>query len=115
MGGHISAGETLEQALQKEAAEEIGLKHFSAKLQQVYKWESEVEAELVYVFTTSETSNIGIQSDEVEELRFWAVGEITSKIQDKLFTPNFTVEFKLLKDLKLIWLLSNQENDWLFV
>lgn len=102
VGGHISTGETLEQALQKEAAEEIGLKQFSAKLQQVYKWESEVEAELVYVFTTKETHNIGIQSNEVEELRFWSVKEITSRFQDKLFTPNFMVEFQLLKDLKLI-------------
>ncbi|HPF50955.1 MAG TPA: NUDIX domain-containing protein [Draconibacterium sp.] len=102
VGGHISTGETLEQALQKEAAEEIGLRQFSAKLQQVYKWESEVEAELVYMFTTSNTHEIAIQSDEVEELRYWSAKEITSKVQDKLFTPNFLIEFKLLKDLKLI-------------
>ena len=102
VGGHISAGETLEQALRKEAAEEIGLKQFSAKLQQVYKWESEVEAELVYIFTTNDTQKIGIQSDEVEELRFWSVSEIQTKIQEKIFTPNLIVEFKLLKDLKII-------------
>ena len=102
VGGHISAGETLEQALQKEAAEEIGLKQFSAKLELRYKWESEVETELVYMFTSNDTQNIGIQSEEVDELRFWSVAEIENKIQDHIFTPNLLHEFKLLKDLKLI-------------
>jgi len=35
VGGHISAGETLEEALKKEAYEEIGLKDFSAKLHKI--------------------------------------------------------------------------------
>lgn len=102
VGGHISAGENLEQALQKEAAEEIGLKKFSAKLRQVYKWESEVEAELVYMFTTSQTEGIGIQSDEVDELRFWSLNQIENEFGKNIFTPNFEKEFKLLKELSLI-------------
>jgi len=102
VGGHISAGETLEQALKKEAFEEIGLKDFSAKLQMVYKWESEVEAELVYLFTTFDFKNIGVQSDEVEELRFWTKNQVDKNLGKDLFTPNFEHEFLLLKKLQLL-------------
>lgn len=101
VGGHISAGETLEQALRKEAFEEIGLKDFSAKLQKVYKWESEVEAELVYMFTTYNSKGIGIQSDEVDELRFWTKNQIEKNLDTNVFTPNFEHEYKMLKALKL--------------
>nr|WP_320021922.1 NUDIX domain-containing protein [uncultured Draconibacterium sp.] len=102
VGGHISAGETLEQALKKEVFEEIGLKEFSAKLQKVYKWESEVEAELIYLFTTYDYKGFGIQSDEVEELRFWTKKQVEKNLGKAIFTPNFEVEFRLLKELKLI-------------
>ncbi len=100
VGGHISAGETLEAALKKEAFEEIGLKDFSARLQKVYKWESEVEAELIYLFTTHDFKNIGIQSDEVDELRFWTKKQIESEIGNGTFTPNFEHEYRMLAQLK---------------
>ncbi|WP_233378364.1 NUDIX domain-containing protein [Maribellus sp. CM-23] len=102
VGGHISAGESLEAALKKEAFEEIGLKDFSARLQKVYKWESDVEAELIYLFTSHDFKNIGIQSDEVEELRFWTKKQIESEIGNETFTPNFEHEYRMLAQLKLI-------------
>ncbi|MFW5773797.1 MAG: NUDIX domain-containing protein [Tangfeifania sp.] len=102
VGGHISAGETLEQALKKEAYEEIGLKDFSAKLQKIYKWESEIEAELVYLFTTYDFKNFGIQSDEVEEVKFWTKNQIEKQLGKGIFTPNFEKEFTLLKNSGLI-------------
>lgn len=102
VGGHISAGETLEQALQKEAFEEIGLKEFSARLVKTYRWESEVEAELVYLFITHDMKNIGIRSDEVEELRFWTKNQVEKQMGQGIFSPNFEHEFELLKALKII-------------
>ncbi|HKI89028.1 MAG TPA: NUDIX domain-containing protein [Draconibacterium sp.] len=102
VGGHISAGETLEEALNKEAFEEIGLKDFSARLQMVYHWESEVEAELVYLFTTHDYKNYHVHSDEVAEARFWTKNQIEKQIGLKVFTPNFEHEFNLLEELKII-------------
>jgi isopentenyldiphosphate isomerase len=102
VGGHITAGESLEQALKKEAFEEIGLKDFSAKLQKVYKWESEVEAELVYMFTTYHFKNVGIQSEEVEELRFWTKNQVEKNLNKGVFTPNFELEYNMLKELHLV-------------
>lgn len=102
VGGHISVGETLEDALKKEAFEEIGLKDFSAKLLKVYKWESEIEAELVYMFTTYDFKNVGVQSDEVEEVRFWTKNQVEKQLGNEVFTPNFEYEFELLKATNLI-------------
>jgi isopentenyldiphosphate isomerase/intracellular septation protein A len=101
VGGHISAGETLEKALEKEASEEIGLKNFSAKLVKVYKWESEVEAELVYLFVTNSFQNLKKADEEVEEIRFWTRQQIEKEIGVGVFTPNFEHEFSLLKEAGL--------------
>ncbi len=102
VGGHITVGETLEQALKKEAFEEIGLKDFSAKLHKTYKWESEIESELVYLFTTYDYKNFRVHSDEVDEARFWTRKQIENNLGKNIFTPNFEQEFQLLKALKLI-------------
>lgn len=102
VGGHISVGETLESALQREAFEEIGLKGFKAKMQKAYVWESDVEKELVYLFTTFDFGNYGIQSNEVEEARFWTKNQIEKQLGKGIFTPNFEHEYLFLKELKLI-------------
>lgn len=102
VGGHISAGETLEQALKKEAFEEIGLIDFSAKLVKTYKWESEVENELVYMFVTFDFKNFKVHSDEVEEARFWTKKQIENNLGKGVFTPNFELEFGWLKEMKIV-------------
>lgn len=102
VGGHISAGENLEQALKKEAFEEIGLKDFSAKLQTVFKWESDIETELVYLFTTHDFKNFHVSSNEVTEARFWTKKQIENQLGKGIFTPNFEYDFALLEKLKLI-------------
>ncbi|GAB1452646.1 hypothetical protein MASR2M47_27020 [Draconibacterium sp.] len=102
VGGHISAGETLEQALKKEAFEEIGLIDFSAKIVKTYKWESEVEAELVYMFVTYDFENFKVHSDEVEEARFWTKNQIENNLGKGIFTPNFELEFGWLKEMKIV-------------
>ncbi|HCE58285.1 MAG TPA: NTP pyrophosphohydrolase [Prolixibacteraceae bacterium] len=102
VGGHISDGETLEQALQKEAREEIGLLQFSAKHLKFYRWDCEEESELVYLFITHDHKNVKPQSDEVEELRFWTKNQIEKQLGQGVFTPNFELEFGMLKEMKII-------------
>ncbi len=102
VGGHISDGETLEAALRKESFEEIGLKDFSGRLLKIYRWDTEIESELVYVFITYDFKNIKVHSDEVDEVRFWTKKQIENSLGTGLFTPNFEYEFKMLKEFKII-------------
>jgi len=97
VGGHISAGETLETALKREAWEEIGLQNFSARLVKTYRWDSDIESELVYSFVSHDFKSIHLHSDEVEEGRFWTPKQIESSIGQGVFTPNFEHEYQLLK------------------
>jgi isopentenyldiphosphate isomerase/intracellular septation protein A len=96
VGGHISVGETLETALKREAWEEIGLQNFSAKMVKVYRWDSEIESELVYVFVSHDFKSIHLHSDEVEEGKFWTSKQIESNLSKGIFTPNFEFEYRLL-------------------
>ncbi|MGE5427472.1 MAG: septation protein IspZ [Methylococcaceae bacterium] len=98
VGGHISAGETLETALKREAWEEIGLTQFAAKLIKTYRWDSDLESELVYVFVTSDFKSIHLHSDEVTEGKFWTPSQIDSNLGKGIFTPNFEHEYLLLKE-----------------
>jgi len=96
VGGHIAFGEDLETSLKREAWEEIGLQQFSARLLKNYVWESEVEREMVYVFTTTDYQGIHLHSDEVEEGRFWTRKQIEKNMGKNVFTPNFEYEYEVL-------------------
>ena len=102
VGGHISAGEKLEEALKREAFEEIGLKDFSARLLKVFKWESEDQAELVYLFITYDYKNYKSQTEEVSEARFWTKNQIEKQLETGIFTPNFELEFEMMKKAGLV-------------
>lgn len=96
VGGHIAFGEELRTALQREAWEEIGLNRFDAKLLKSYVWESDVERELVYVFTTTDYQGIHLHSDEVIEGKFWTPKQIENNLGKQVFTPNFEHEYREL-------------------
>ncbi len=98
VGGHISVGETLETALKREAWEEIGLQDFAARLVKTYRWDSDIEAELVYVFVSYDFKTIHLHSDEVEEGKFWTIRQIEANLGKGIFTMNFEHEYTLLKN-----------------
>ncbi|HKM94638.1 MAG TPA: septation protein IspZ [Prolixibacteraceae bacterium] len=99
VGGHISFGEDVKTALQREAYEEIGLKEFSVRPLGNYLFESEVEREMVYSFITYDYKGIHLHSDEVTEGKFWSKKQIEQNLGKGVFTPNFELEFQnLLKN-----------------
>jgi isopentenyldiphosphate isomerase len=96
VGGHMSPGETPDEALKRETMEEIGLKDFSSKLVKKYIWESPREKELVYSFEGTSKIQPVINSDEIDDGRFWSMKEIRKNLGKNVFTPNFEHEIKML-------------------
>ena len=96
VGGHIGPGESVEEALKREAEEELGLKNLKYQLIRKYIWESPFERELVYLFTGSTEEVPVINPDEIAEGRYWSSEEIKSNCGKNVFTPNFEKEFGTL-------------------
>jgi isopentenyldiphosphate isomerase len=96
VGGHLSPGESVEEALKRETLEELSLNNFEYTLIKKYIWESPRERELVYSFRGNTTEIPLPDKDEIEEGRYWSREEITSKLGKNIFTPNFEYEFGFL-------------------
>lgn len=94
VGGHMDPGEMPEEALRREAMEELGISNFNYRLIRKYIWESNRERELVYSFTGSSNSIPLISNDEIDDGRFWSVQEILDNLGKNIFTPNFEYEFR---------------------
>lgn len=96
VGGHMSPGETPDEALKRETIEEIGLLEFNSKLVKKYIWESPQEKELVYSFEGISENQPVINRDEIDDGRFWSMEEIRENLDRNVFTPNFEHEFRML-------------------
>jgi isopentenyldiphosphate isomerase len=96
VGGHISAGETLEQGLEKEVREEIGVTKADFQFVKKYIWESNVERELVYLFFAKTEQKITINKVELDDGRFWSFKELKNNLGKGVFTPNFENEFSTI-------------------
>ena len=102
VGGHISVNETVELTLMREAEEELGVKGFNPISLGKYIWKTDIESELVFMFYSRYEGPFDFNLEECEDGRFWKISEIISNVGKNVFTPNFEVEFNILKKNHII-------------
>lgn len=100
VGGHVDFGESIAEALFREASEELGLRGFVPTKLPPYVFTSDRERELVnpYYVIVAEDEVLAPDPGEITEGRFWHVDEIKANVGRDVFTPNFENEFELIKD-----------------
>lgn len=97
VGGHISYGETILEAVYREASEEIGLFAFNPIYIKSYEFESEIEKELVNVFAAVGSFELQPDLDEVDEGKWWDINNVDANLGKGIFTPNFESEFQMIR------------------
>lgn len=98
VGGHISYGEYTNEALHREAEEELGLLDFYPYHLLSYIYESERERELVNVFAAVGNFNPRPDPIELSGGRYWSEIELASALHTGILTPNFESEYAQIKD-----------------
>ena len=95
--GHVSYGESLIEAVYREASEELGFTEFNPIYLETYEFESSVEREMVNVFAAVGSYELHPDLDEVDEGRWWELADIDANIGKGIFTPNFESEFQMIR------------------
>lgn len=98
VGGHVSYGEQISEALFRESQEELGLYDFNPVPVTSYVYQSPVEKELVYVFACVGDYNPQPNEDEVDEGRWWTEEELAEAKGKSILTPNFESEYEMIHD-----------------
>lgn len=98
VGGHISYGESVMEALVREAGEELGFFDFNPIEMDRYIFESEVEREMVFVFAAVGNFELHPDNAEVSAGRYWKEDEILQAVGKSQLTPNFVLEYSKYSD-----------------
>jgi len=100
VGGHLAPGESWEHAACREMTEELGLAGdhplrflFHTRIR------NSVESEDVAVFAAVDEGPFHPPPEEIDEVRFWTLGELWEALGTGVFTPNLESELALLQNL----------------
>lgn len=97
VGGHVSYGESIVEAVYREAYEELRFVEFNPIHILTYGFESSVEKEMVNVFAAVGSYELTPDPEEVDEGRWWPLEEIDGALGKGIFTPNFESEFNMIR------------------
>ena len=98
VGGHVSYGESILEALYRETGEELGLTAFNPVFLEAYRWETARDNEFVCVFAAVGHPVLDPDPAEVSDGRWWTPEEIDAAVGKDILTPNFAHEFGRIRD-----------------
>lgn len=97
VGGHVDYGESIAQALAREAREELSIEQILPRFLFSYVYVSDKEREMVNAFAVTYNGPILADPGEISDSRFWTMDEIRNNLGKYVFTPNFEHEFAMLE------------------
>lgn len=97
VGGHVSYGEMLLEALYRESHEELGFTEYNPIHLVTYEFESEVERELVNVYAAVGSFDLKPDPQELDGGAWWELTDIDEGMGKGIFTPNFESEFQMIR------------------
>ena len=96
VGGHVDYGESLLEAVKREAREELGVRIENLEMRSEglrflfqYEWVSSREREIVTAFAITYEGELLPDHDEVDEGRFWTLDELRTQMGKEVFTEQF--------------------------
>jgi mutator protein MutT len=100
VGGHVNAGETLDEAIHREMKEELGIAGYNIEYLYKYIHSNPYETELVYTYRCTYNGKIDFNQEEIEEVRMWSFDEIRQNIGKGSLSDNFEHEFRMYLEYK---------------
>lgn len=104
VGGHVDAGETADEAVRRELAEELGIPGAAGNLPELvflheYVHRNDYESELVRTFMCRWDGPFVLQESELDDGRYWNLAEIDNaagspEADSGPFTPSFLDELR---------------------
>ena len=92
VGGHVNAGEALDEAVRREMEEELGITVCKPKFLYTYIHSNSYETELVYTYSCVHDGEIRFDKNEIDEIRAWDTDEIKENIGRGILSDNFEHE-----------------------
>jgi isopentenyl-diphosphate delta-isomerase type 1 len=99
LGGHVHSGETYEEAVIREAREEVGLEVEPTFLTSFKKRIPE-EKENVRVYSFISNEKIKLDEEELEKGMFLRMGELAEHLEREEFLPETEILLEILKKIR---------------